>query len=129
MSPDEARCSPGPRPFLWPLASHAAPGHGSGMEDQRVIVAPSHLGVDTRASFRRSAVGLLDALPEGTGCLVVDLTVSRLVDSAGLGTLVLVQQHAAARRQTVRLRGASEELRLLLALTRLEDMFEMETSP
>ena len=99
------------------------------MEDQRVIVAPSHLGVDTRASFRRSAVGLLDALPEGTGCLVVDLTVSRLVDSAGLGTLVLVQQHAAARRQTVRLRGASEELRLLLALTRLEDMFEMETSP
>ena len=99
------------------------------MADQRVIVAPSHLGVDTRAAFRRSALSVLDALPEGAGCLVVDLTLSRLVDSAGLGTLVLIQQHAADRRQTVRLRGANEELRLLLALTRLEDMFEMETSP
>jgi len=71
-------------------------------------------------------VGLLDQLPEGQGCLVVDMTLSRLVDSAGLGVLVLIQQHAAGRRQTVRLRGASEELRLLLALTRLEDMFDVE---
>ena len=71
-------------------------------------------------------MGLLDQLPEGQGCLVVDMTLSRLVDSAGLGVLVLIQQHAAGRRQTVRLRGASEELRLLLALTRLEDMFDVE---
>jgi ABC-type transporter Mla MlaB component len=54
------------------------------------------------------------------------MTLSRLVDSAGRGVLVLIQQLAAERRQTVRLRGASEELRLLLALTRLEDMFEVE---
>jgi anti-anti-sigma regulatory factor len=49
-----------------------------------------------------------------------------LVDSAGLGTLMLIQQHAAGRRLTIRLRGINEELRLLLVLTKLEDMFEVE---
>jgi anti-anti-sigma regulatory factor len=91
-----------------------------------VIVAPSHLGMETRGEFRRAALELLDALPEGTGSLVVDVSLSRLVDSAGLGTLILIQQHAAGRRQAVRLRGISGELRLLLSLTKLEDMFEVE---
>ncbi|MBI4503164.1 MAG: STAS domain-containing protein [Gemmatimonadetes bacterium] len=95
-------------------------------DSTKVIVAPSHLGMETRGEFRRSAVELLDGLPEGSGCLIVDVSLSRLVDSAGLGTLILIQQHAAGRRQTVRLRGISEELRLLLVLTKLEDMFEVE---
>jgi anti-anti-sigma regulatory factor len=90
-----------------------------------VIVAPSHLGMDTRAEFRKSAQELLDVLPEG-GFLVVDMSLTRLVDSAGLGTLMMVQQHATVRRQGVRLRGVSEELRMLLVLTKLEDMFEVE---
>jgi anti-anti-sigma regulatory factor len=85
--------------------------------------------METRGEFRRASVELLDALPEGAGCLVVDVSLSRLVDSAGLGTLILIQQHAAGRRQTVRLRGISEELRLLLVLTKLEDMFEVEPQP
>lgn len=89
-------------------------------------MAPAHLGMETRAEFRRSAIELLDALPEGTGRLVVDVSLSRLVDSAGLGTLILVQQHASDRRQSVRLRGVSEELRMLLVLTKLADMFEVE---
>ncbi len=93
---------------------------------ERAVVAPSHLGLDTRAEFRRSAVEILDALPEISGRLVVDLSPTRLVDSAGLGALILVRQHAAARRQVVRLRGVSEELRLLLVLTKLEDMFEID---
>jgi anti-anti-sigma factor len=93
---------------------------------QRTVAGPPHLGVDTRVSFRRMALEALDALPEGMGCLVVDLSATRLVDSAGVGVLVLVRQYAADRRQVVRLRGISEELRLLLVLTRLEDLFEIE---
>jgi len=104
--------------------------HGSCVDHadriERVIVAPSHLGGDTRAAFRRTAIELLDGMPEATGSLVVDLSATRLVDSAGLGTLILVRQHAAGRRQVVRLRGASEEVGLLLALTKLEDLFEIE---
>jgi anti-anti-sigma regulatory factor len=97
------------------------------VESEKLIVAPSHLGLDTRAEFRRASVDLLDALPENSGRLVVDMSLTRLVDSAGLGTLILVQQHAAGRRQSVRLRGVNEELRMLLVLTKLEDMFEVET--
>ncbi len=97
------------------------------VESEKLIVAPSHLGLETRVEFRRASVDLLDALPENNGRLVVDMSLTRLVDSAGLGTLILVQQHATARRQSVRLRGVSEELRMLLVLTKLEDMFEVET--
>ena len=39
----------------------------------------------------------------------------------------LVQRKAAERRQTVCLRGANEELRFLLVLTKLDDLFELET--
>lgn len=94
----------------------------------RTIVAPAHLGLDSRADFRRAAVELLDALPEGDGVLIVDLSATRLLDSAGLGALMLVRQHAAERRQVVRLRGVNEEIRMLLVLTRLEDLFDLEGS-
>ena len=95
-------------------------------DSEKTLVAPSHLGVETRAEFRRSALELLDALPRDTGRLVVDMSLTRLVDSAGLGTLIMVQQHASDRQQKVRLRGVSEELRMLLVLTKLADMFEVE---
>lgn len=95
-------------------------------KDEKAIVAPAHLGGDTRQEFRRSAVELLDSLPEGTGVLVVDLSATRLMDSAGLGSLIYVRQHAATRRQVVRLRGVNEEIRLLLALTKLDDLFEID---
>jgi ABC-type transporter Mla MlaB component len=41
---------------------------------------------------------------------------------------MLVQRRAAERRQTVILRNANEELRFLLALTRLDDLFLLESS-
>jgi hypothetical protein len=39
---------------------------------------------------------------------------------------MLVQRHAAERRMPVVLRNANDELRFLLALTKLADLFEME---
>jgi hypothetical protein len=39
---------------------------------------------------------------------------------------MLVQRRAGERRQRVTLRSASEELRFLLMLTKLEDLFELE---
>ena len=69
---------------------------------------------------------LLTALPEGSGRLVIDLSSTRHVDSAGLGTLMLVQRRAAERRIPVCLRGASEELRFLLVLTKLDELFEID---
>lgn len=92
----------------------------------RQLTAPTSLGLDTRASFRQAAVAVLEAMPEGDSRLVIDLSATRHVDSAGLGALMLVQRRAGERRQRVTLRSASEELRFLLMLTKLDDLFELE---
>lgn len=94
---------------------------------QKFLTAPEALGLETRAEFRKSAVTLLDSMPEGDGQLVIDLQPTKHVDSAGLGALMLVQRRAAERRQQVVLRGANDELRFLLVLTKLDDLFHFES--
>jgi anti-anti-sigma factor len=96
--------------------------HGTARE----LVAPQRLGLDTRVEFRKAAVQLLDSLPEGSGRLVIDLSATRQVDSAGLGVLMLVQRRAAERRQSIVLRRPSDELRFLLVVTKLVSLFEIE---
>jgi anti-anti-sigma regulatory factor len=93
---------------------------------EKVLAAPEKLGLDSRTAFRRAASDLLDGMPEGSGRLTIDLGSTRQVDSAGLGALMLIQRRAAERRQSVCLRGANEELRFLLVLTKLDDLFELE---
>ena len=39
---------------------------------------------------------------------------------------MMIQRKAAERRQTVCLRGPNDELRFLLVLTKLDDLFELE---
>jgi anti-anti-sigma factor len=97
--------------------------------DERVVRAPSALTGDTRGQFQSAAAEGLRLLGEGggmSGKLVVDLSATERVDSAGLSTLVQLQLRAAERRHTVCLRGASEEIRFLLLMTRLDDRFEIE---
>jgi anti-anti-sigma factor len=90
---------------------------------ERLVSAPDILGLATRQEFRAAAFALLEEMPDGAGRLLVDLSSTQRVDSAGLGALMLVQRRASDRGQTVVLRGASDEIRFLLALTRLSDMF------
>ena len=92
----------------------------------RELFAPERLGLDTRIDFRTTAVEHLDRLPQETGTLVIDLSRTRHVDSAGLGALMLVQRRAAERRQIVVLRQPSDELRFLLAITKLAELFELD---
>ncbi|HET9295086.1 MAG TPA: STAS domain-containing protein [Gemmatimonadales bacterium] len=92
----------------------------------REVVAPESLGLETRAAFRQSAVQALESMPEGESLLVIDLSATKHVDSAGLGALMLVQRRAGERRQRVALRAANDELRFLLVLTKLDDLFELE---
>ena len=95
---------------------------------ETTVQAPASLGIETRAFFRRQAQEALERMyaAGGAGELVIDLSGTRSVDSAGLGVLVLIQRRAAEARKTVRLRGASEELRFLLVMTRLDDRFVIE---
>jgi anti-sigma B factor antagonist len=90
--------------------------------------APETLGLDARVEIRKAGIRLLEEMPEGTGRLVIDLTRTRHVDSAGLGALMLIQRRAAERRQTVTLRNVNDEIRFLLVLTKLDDLFQWESA-
>ena len=95
-------------------------------EVERGLAAPDTLGLESRVEIRRAATQLLDDMPEGSGRLVIDLGRTRHVDSAGLGALMLIQRRAFERRQVVVLRNPSEEIRFLLVLTKLYDLFHIE---
>ncbi len=95
---------------------------------QFVVAAPVHLSAQTRGAFREDAlrgIARLSATEPG-GRLVIDLAETQRIDSAGLGTLVMLQLRAAEKRHTICLRGVSEEMRFLLLMTRLEDRFDIE---
>jgi len=94
---------------------------------ERALAAPETLGLETRVSIRKAAERLLDEMQDGVGRLVIDLTYTRAVDSAGLGALMLIQRMAAERRHVVVLRNPSEEIRFLLTLTKLYDLFHVES--
>jgi len=100
----------------------------SGVMNEYIVQAPTSLGIETRALFRRKALEALDQLLAAGGDVpfVIDCSGTRAVDSAGLGVLVLIQRRAAEVRLPVRLRGPSEELRFLLVMTRLDDRFILE---
>jgi anti-anti-sigma factor len=91
----------------------------------RGMTAPERLGLETRVEIRKAATQLLDEMPDGAR-LVIDLAYTREIDSAGLGALMLIQRRAADRRQLVVLRHPSEEIRFLLVLTKLADLFQIE---
>src|SRR5919106_1298395 len=97
-------------------------------EVERGLSAPDTLGLETRVEIRKNAIRLLEEMPEGTGRLVIDLTRTRHVDSAGLGALMLIQRRAAERRQVVVLRNITDELRFLLVLTKLDELFQLESA-
>lgn len=93
---------------------------------ERLLDVPVALSLDERTAFRDAAVRALDTLPASIGRLVLDCSRTGSVDSAGLSALIAIQRHAAGRQQSVRLRGVSAELRFLLLLTKLAELFELE---
>src|SRR3989337_683244 len=97
-------------------------------EVERGLSAPDTLGLESRVAIRKAAIQLLEEMPEGVGRLVIDLGRTRHVDSAGLGALMLIQRRAAERRQPVVLRHATDEIRFLLVLTKLDDLFLLESA-
>jgi anti-anti-sigma factor len=99
--------------------------------DEVLVRAPAQLTAQFRGPFRDEALNAVARLRsmDRASRLVIDLTDTVRVDSAGLGTLVMLQLRAAEHRHAVVLRGASEEVRFLLLMTKLEDRFEIEPRP
>ena len=98
---------------------HAPPG-------AYVLVTPERLDAGNRGELRRQALDLIDrAGASSAGAVTVDLSATRELDASGLGILVLVQKRAREQGMTTRLRAASEPVRRLLVLTRLDYLFEL----
>jgi anti-anti-sigma factor len=93
---------------------------------EQVLAAPDRLDLENSEPFRQAAVALLDTLGKAPGRLVVDLGATQMIDSAGLRVLIMVRRHATSRGTVVGLRGMSAELQSLLALAKMEDLFEIE---
>lgn len=65
------------------------------------------------------------ALTDSTTILDVDLSLTRFLDSSGLGALIALQKTLAARRGSVRIINPSATAQQILELTRLHRVFEI----
>ncbi len=105
------------------------------MDDQRVTIefggSPGgglavqiHGDLDlTTADDARSR---LEAIVAGAdGDVVLDLAGLGFIDSTGLGALVAVQNRASQVPVTVRLTGVSSQVRRVMEITRLDELFEI----
>ena len=95
---------------------------------ERGMAAPETLGLDTRVEIRKAAVKLLEEMPEGVGRLVIDLGAHppRRLGRAGRPDVDSAPCSGAA--PGVVLRNPSDEIRFLLVLTKLDDLFQLESA-
>jgi anti-sigma B factor antagonist len=85
-----------------------------------VVEGPTQFIVENRAELRQRVRAELE---QGRATVVVDLSRTEYVDSAGLGTLVLLNKEARAAGGCLVLAGLSDHVRDLLRLVRLDEVF------
>jgi anti-sigma B factor antagonist len=85
-----------------------------------VVEGPTQFIVDNRAEVRQRVRSQLE---QRRATVVVDLSRTEYVDSAGLGTLVLLNKEARAAGSCLVLAGLTEHVRDLLRLVRLDEVF------
>jgi anti-sigma B factor antagonist len=66
---------------------------------------------------------LSDVVDGGASSLRLDLGELAFIDSSGLGALVAVHHHAVAAGSNVELAGVSSQVRRLMQITRLDELF------
>lgn len=79
--------------------------------------------VDAATTIREQLFPLLD---KGFSRIVVCLSEVTCIDSSGLGVLVALQKRANANGGGLRLKHMQDDVRELVALTRLTELFEMD---
>ncbi len=93
--------------------------------DQTMLSAPVRLVAETRVDFRSAVLEKLSQAGESHGgSLLIDMTETRDIDASGLGILVLVQKRARERGIPICLRNPQQQIRSLLAMTKLEGLFQ-----
>ncbi len=85
-----------------------------------VVEGPTQFIIHNRAEVRQRVRAQLE---QGRSTVVVDMSRTEYVDSAGLGTLVLLNKEARAAGGCLVLAGLSDHVRDLLRLVRLDEVF------
>jgi anti-anti-sigma factor len=91
--------------------------------DVSTVRIVKQLAADDRAELRRAVLG---ELADGMMVLRFDFADAGEIDAASLGLLVSLSRLAREHSADTRLAHLSDELRMLFALTRLDDLFIME---
>ncbi|HJU75722.1 MAG TPA: STAS domain-containing protein [Gemmatimonadaceae bacterium] len=95
--------------------------------DALTVCAPTRLGGDARVSFRNVALECLERAGQmGAGALTIDLRCTDELDATGLGLLVMLHKRARERGVTTILAHVPPHLRMLLAATKLDSLFQFE---
>ena len=90
-----------------------------------VVEGPTQFIIDNRAEVRDRVRAQLE---QGHATVVVDLSRTAYVDSAGLGTLVLLNKEARAAGGCLVLAGLNDHVRDLLRLVRLDEVFTIAST-
>jgi anti-sigma B factor antagonist len=90
-----------------------------------VVEGPAQFIIDNRSDVRQRVRAQLE---QGRATVIVDLSHTDYVDSAGLGTLVLLNKEARALGGCLVLAGLSEHVRDLLRLVRLDEVFTIAST-
>jgi anti-anti-sigma factor len=94
-----------------------------------VLIAPPRLDSGSRLDFRRAALEHLERVVQRNETrVVIDLRHTTDIDASGLGVLVLVlvQKRVRERMIATKLLHAPASVKQMIALTKLEYLFELE---
>ncbi len=95
--------------------------------ETEILAAPSRLVAETRVDFRRAVLEYLErAVQRSATRVILDLRHTTEIDASGLGVLVLVQKRARERMIATKLLNPPASVKQMIALTRLDYLFEME---
>jgi anti-anti-sigma factor len=91
------------------------------------LIAPPHLDAASRLDFRRAALEHLERVAQRNETrVVIDLRHTTDIDASGLGVLVLLQKRARERMIATKLLHAPSPVKQMIALTKLDYLFELE---
>jgi anti-sigma B factor antagonist len=88
--------------------------------DRAAARLSGELDIVTAETCKRQLSEVVDG---GAKTLRLDLGELAFIDSSGLGALVAVHHHAVAAGATVELAGVSSQVRRLMQITRLDELF------
>ena len=92
--------------------------------DVGTVRVVNQLVAEDRAELRR---GVLGELADGTRVIRFDFAGAGEIDAASLGLLVSLSRLAREHGAELRLAHLNDDLRMLFSLTRLDDLFTMES--